>query len=253
MMRAATPQDPQSRVPGWARAVPWIARLAAGAAVCNAIGLVVVVLPCGAQERDEGGPVILAAACEAGADCAGRPISPTPAGKSSGTRENRLPIRPQSADVAAPPPPGSPGADPRAALDRAALRALEQAMAHRGARREYAGVIYRTAAGYAHTPPRRADREGGFELRLRPGVDLPRGAEVVALYHTHPRAAGRRADAHSPHDVEVARELGLVSYLGVVASGAVRAYDPAARPRAPADYPRGAHVGALVEGVGGPS
>lgn len=134
----------------------------------------------------------------------------------------------------------------RAALDRAALRALDEPLADRRARREHAGVIYRTEEGYAHTPAQRSRRQGGFELRLRPGVDYPRGAEVVAIYHTHPRGAGRRADAHSPHDVLVARELGLVSYLGVVESGQVRRYDPDARPRAPLGYPQGAHLGARV-------
>lgn len=137
-------------------------------------------------------------------------------------------------------------AEPFATMDAAALAALGEAMGTR-TRFEYAGVIYRTPEGYGYTRAQTSRMETGFELRVRAGVDYPEDAAIVAFYHTHPRSAGRRGDAHSPHDVDEARRTGKFSYLGEVRSGEVRRYDPSVRPSAPLGYERGSALGVLVE------
>jgi hypothetical protein len=108
-----------------------------------------------------------------------------------------------------------------ATVDEAAVAALAEAMAARPAKHEHAGVVYRCGDGYGYTAPQRGGRIG-----FRLAVDLPKGARLAALYHTHPVAF--MDWQFSEHDTEVAAKMLVPSFVGVVRYGRVIALDPGA-------------------------
>lgn len=87
---------------------------------------------------------------------------------------------------------------------------------------EYAGAVYYSEGVYHYTIPVTTGKTAEFNVRLQ----VPRSA-LVALYHTHPTDAERdRSEYFSVVDVDVAKGMGLTSYIGVIKTGDVRAFDP---------------------------
>ncbi len=86
---------------------------------------------------------------------------------------------------------------------------------------EAAGVIIATADGeYRFTVPAAGNRDS-----FRLSFTLKHGEHLAALFHTHPgRDSG--AEYFSDNDIQVARQLGVPSFILVTDSGTVREFIP---------------------------
>lgn len=102
-----------------------------------------------------------------------------------------------------------PGEAGYATMDSAALAAEESAVSM-GVTVERAGVIYHLGDRFYFTAPTTSG--GGDEFHI--GVSFPRGATLVALYHDHPDHTDN--DHFSAPDVQVADQLHVASYVGVI-------------------------------------
>lgn len=92
--------------------------------------------------------------------------------------------------------------------------------------KEYAGVVYKSSDGvYCYTQPVTSGARDGFAIR----VDFPPGAELAALYHTHPK--GLDSEQFSRDDIDFAHAVKKRSYIMSIASGHIRLYDPAVDPQ----------------------
>lgn len=111
----------------------------------------------------------------------------------------------------------SPAFDSAEAAVRAALAlALQDAR-----RREYAGAIIEHRGRFFYTEP----VSNGWREETDIDVEVPAGARVVALFHTHVSSA--MAEYFSAADIAAARRLGVKSYIGIAPSGRIRVFDPA--------------------------
>src|SRR5256885_5739120 len=85
---------------------------------------------------------------------------------------------------------------------------------------EVGGVLYRQGLAYHYTRGV-VGEPGAVDYR----VSVPRGAVLVALYHTHPSTiAGAIPNQFSHSDIALANRLGLPMYVLVVGTGEVIAY-----------------------------
>lgn len=111
---------------------------------------------------------------------------------------------------------------PYPTADAAAIAALE-ASARLSRTLEYAGAVYYTDNGYHFTIPvtsGNAREVEGYRIRIT------RRGTVVGLYHTHPAdLTDDTSERFSSADVETAKAMRLISYVGVIKSGAVIEFD----------------------------
>lgn len=108
--------------------------------------------------------------------------------------------------------------------DEAAIYALRQVPAITRLH-ERGGVVFAWQGHYWFTSP--AGGNNGYS----PGdlhFLIPRGAKIVALYHTHP--VGPLSTMLSPEDVQLANDKNWVSYVGMFQSNAIVRYVPHVTP-----------------------
>jgi hypothetical protein len=86
---------------------------------------------------------------------------------------------------------------------------------------EMAGVIVQIGSKFFYTEPVGSSEYGHFNVR----ASYPKNAKVVAIYHDHP-GIEKLAEFFSIDDVNVAMELNLVSYIGIVDSHNIRRFTP---------------------------
>lgn len=94
---------------------------------------------------------------------------------------------------------------------------------------EYGGVVVERGGRYFYTAPVTSHR--GTELAFR--ILIPKDAHIVGMYHTHPRGHIHLRDIDalayfSSDDIEVAKRLGVVSYIAEECDRTVRMFDPSA-------------------------
>lgn len=87
---------------------------------------------------------------------------------------------------------------------------------------EYGGIIYKKNDRYFASAPQTSRETHDINIR----ASKPKDADLVALYHTHPR--GPRDDEFSKNDIETAKRLNVPYYMGHVRSGSHKKYDPRA-------------------------
>lgn len=104
-----------------------------------------------------------------------------------------------------------------ASVDAAALGALQDVPGGY----EYGGAIARCAGAYVATAPVTSGDSAEIEVR----VGLPAGCVLAGIYHTHP-GIGEDSLLFSAHDVSVAMQLGVPSYIRFAHSGRVRRFTP---------------------------
>lgn len=110
-----------------------------------------------------------------------------------------------------------PGQTGFSTMDGAAV-AVEQQITRTNPTSEQAGAIYELAGKFYFTAP--ASNDGGDYFHV--AVQFPAGARFVALYHDHPY--GPTNDLFSAPDVQVANQLHVTSYIGVIADVAGRSH-----------------------------
>lgn len=113
----------------------------------------------------------------------------------------------------------APDAVAYSSVDEAAVAALAMAVPL-STRFEYGGAILKCSGAYYFTEPVTSRRNARVEFDTRIGA----GCSLAAIYHTHPE--GERSSRFSRGDMNVAHELGVPSFIGVIADSSVRRYDP---------------------------
>lgn len=109
-------------------------------------------------------------------------------------------------------------------LDTAAHKAFAQSPAMQKA--EQAGFMVVGPDGkYAFSNSVTQNDHDNFALRAQ----IDRGHKLAGIYHTHP---GKDTDGQvfSPHDIEVANQLKVPSYVMFLKDGSVRKYTPGKTP-----------------------
>ena len=131
--------------------------------------------------------------------------------------------------AAAAPPPLSPlsAAEAYADAEQAAVAGLRLAMA-RGGVYEFGGAVVEKDGAFYRTEPVSSGEEG----HIRFAVDVPAGARLVAIFHTHPDD-GPQTRLFSWDDVNEAKKLGLTSYIGVMNDHVIRRFTPGVTPTRP--------------------
>lgn len=105
----------------------------------------------------------------------------------------------------------------------ATARSALATCAHDG--NEYAGAIIVNADGeYRSTVPAAGTRDS-----FRLAFTLKHGEHIAALFHTHP-GHDSAAEYFSDNDIDVARRLGVPSFILVIDSGNVREFIPGVTP-----------------------
>lgn len=103
-------------------------------------------------------------------------------------------------------------------VDLAAIAALDRIAA---SNLEHGGVLFKRKAdgsyGYSTAVPGERER---FTARAR---FHPDEYELAGLYHTHP---GEDAAFFSPHDVDIAKQMRLPSFIKILEMGDVRRFTP---------------------------
>lgn len=99
-------------------------------------------------------------------------------------------------------------------------------------RKEYGGMIYKLANGYAATEARTQGYGNTVNIgQYEPNRSCPEGSSPVAYYHTHPNfSAGgipMKYNEFSPEDKDLAKDLKLDAYLGTL-DGSFFIYEPLA-------------------------
>lgn len=103
--------------------------------------------------------------------------------------------------------------------DKAASEALASAL--RFTDSEYAGAVFEMPDGdYCATEPIGGGRDDSFSIR----IEKPPGGKFVALYHTHP-GYNTLNELFSPQDIDIAKRLGVASYIGIVRSQSIKRYE----------------------------
>jgi hypothetical protein len=86
---------------------------------------------------------------------------------------------------------------------------------------EYAGIIYEDHNQFFYTEPQTNNETAGFNLH----VHMPKGAQFVAIYHTHP-GSEETNKLFSPPDVAIAKKLNVHSYIGITELHLVKLFIP---------------------------
>lgn len=104
-------------------------------------------------------------------------------------------------------------------VEEAAAEALRAAAANDISRNEWGGLIFSNDQGFFYSDPTMSEK-GVLQLR----VGVPQGAKPAGIYHTHPRRAHN--EGFSPEDIQMAKALGVPSYIHEFRTGGQRAYTP---------------------------
>jgi Domain of unknown function (DUF4329) len=90
---------------------------------------------------------------------------------------------------------------------------------------EYAGGVYQDRGGYFYTVPFSSGSERDVETFK---IAMPRGAQLVALYHTHPQSGlpGDNSEVISDADIATANSMRVTSYVGVMKTHKIVMYIP---------------------------
>ena len=110
--------------------------------------------------------------------------------------------------------------------DDAAIDALSR-IAERG--NEVGGVIYRDQGGrHMYSEPQGQKNSRAFSAT----VTMPKGSKVSGVYHTHPGVGPEAslAEYFPQHDMDVADQLKVASYIRAMQSGNIRKYMPGVSP-----------------------
>lgn len=102
----------------------------------------------------------------------------------------------------------------------AAIAGLREAMP-RSRRYEYGGAVLERDGRFYFTAPVTNRRRAHIAF----SVVVPARHRIAAIFHTHPDH-DTEGEKFSTNDVSQAKELNVVSYLGVLADRTVRVYDP---------------------------
>lgn len=87
---------------------------------------------------------------------------------------------------------------------------------------EQAGVIYKTPEGkFAYSIPTTQNKKDDFALKAIQG----NGQTLAGIFHTHP-GNDDFGQVFSPHDIAIAKQLALPSYVQFLKDGAIRSYIP---------------------------
>lgn len=108
-------------------------------------------------------------------------------------------------------------------MDQAAITALQSSLKISSSVEE-AGALYVLNGKYYYTSP----ASNAFEEHFAIQIAFPKGAKLVALYHTHPnnKQTSSLVDLFSPGDVQISDQLQVISYIGVVIKSHVIKYIP---------------------------
>jgi proteasome lid subunit RPN8/RPN11 len=89
-------------------------------------------------------------------------------------------------------------------------------------RAEQAGVFYGNADNqYSYSLPVTTKSHDEFALRSQ----IPKGQHLAGIYHVHP-GLDDFGQYFSPHDIDVANQLKVPSYIMFLKDGAIRKYTP---------------------------
>lgn len=109
-----------------------------------------------------------------------------------------------------------------ASLERAATLALRLSF-NKSTSLEYGGCLFRkTTEGvtaFYFTEPATNGSPDEFAITC----ELPSGAKLVGLFHTHPRGS---EPGISPNDINVAKKLNVVSFVAFIDQGKIMSYTP---------------------------
>lgn len=100
----------------------------------------------------------------------------------------------------------------------AVIAALKEAIP-KSSQFEHAGALYEKDGKFFFTEPKSNGENDSVKVKVR----FPKGAKLVALYHTHPD--GRRSEVFSPNDIAIATQLDIPYFMGHV-NGTVRVFKP---------------------------
>lgn len=107
-------------------------------------------------------------------------------------------------------------------LEEAAVKALSVA-AQKSSLYEYGGGVYEYKGEFCYTLPVTENDKKSVSV----SVLKPRGATLVALYHTHPASELQDScQSFSVDDVRVAKEMKVISFVGFMHNQTIRYYDP---------------------------
>lgn len=104
-------------------------------------------------------------------------------------------------------------------LDSAVNEAIKRS--GKTAENEQSGIIVRGPDGYAYSIPLTSARHDDFALRAQ----LAKGQSLAALWHSHP-GNDNLAGYFSPHDLAMADQLKVPSYIRFNSDGSIRSYTP---------------------------
>ncbi|MBI3564842.1 MAG: hypothetical protein HY079_06575 [Elusimicrobia bacterium] len=136
-------------------------------------------------------------------------------------------LAPVLASAAPPPVSAVVESEAYASAEQAAVAGLRIAMARSG-RYENGGAVVAKDGSFYRTEP----VSNGDEGHIRFAVEVPAGARLVAIFHTHPDA-GPQTRLFSQDDVAEAAKLGLTSYIGVMDDRVIRRFTPGVTPTRP--------------------
>lgn len=104
-------------------------------------------------------------------------------------------------------------------LDSAVAEAIKRS--GKIAEHEQSGIVVKGPGGFAYSIPLTSARHDDFALRAR----LTQGQSLAAIWHSHP-GTDNLASYFSPHDLSMADQLKIPSYIRFNSDGAIRSYTP---------------------------
>lgn len=117
-----------------------------------------------------------------------------------------------------PKPLSLPSGECSASINEAIVAAMKVAMVDHTS--EYGGAIYQDGDKFCYTTPVTQNSNTSVDFR----ISKPAGTKLVALYHTHPDRIGE--SEFSPSDLNLAKDMNLLSFIGFHKSQEIRVFDP---------------------------
>ena len=112
-----------------------------------------------------------------------------------------------------------PGRTPYNSLNEAARAALEAAAAAGDPRHEWAGILYELEGKHYFSEPQTSGGSHSFDIK----AGIPRPGRLAGIYHTHPGGPDERAHLFSAADIDVAKRMGVPSYI-IHGEGEIKRY-----------------------------
>lgn len=109
-----------------------------------------------------------------------------------------------------------------ATLEEAAVKALSVAAVN-SSLYEHGGGIYEYKGQFCYTLPVTENDKKSVSVT----VLKPKGATLVALYHTHPASElSDSCQSFSVEDIRLAKKMNVISFVGFIHDHTIRYYDP---------------------------